>query len=129
MNDAWVETLSRLIDGEDVDVGILANAIESTEGRRLLVDFATIRAAARQDRAVPSDDFYRRLPSMLASTSTMRRPQAISYRLAAALVAAAALLGFGLDLVSERQMNVPPRADRVLRFEASEWTMVKGSGS
>jgi hypothetical protein len=50
----------------------------------------------------------------------------MSLRLAAALAAAAALAGFGADTWRHRRADSPPRVERVLRFEPSEWTMAKG---
>jgi len=54
MTDRWNETLSRLIDGDPVDPGVVAEALESPDGRRLLVDFTAVRAAFDRDTAAPS---------------------------------------------------------------------------
>ncbi len=129
MNDRWGEALSRLIDGDEVDPKTLADALEAPESRDLLVDLARARVAVRADTAVPGPAFYaatagaarRQMPRRVAPTTGM------SLRLAAALAVAAALAGFGADTWRHRRAESPPRVERVLRFEPSEWTMAKGS--
>jgi len=47
---------------------------------------------------------------------------------AGAALAAALLLGVGFENWRHRRVEAPPSAARVLRFETSEWTSVKGGG-
>ena len=128
MNDRWKETLSQLIDGDPVDPNVVAEALESLAGRRLLVEFAAVRASLDRDTAAPSAEFYARMQSTLASAEPQRsrRVGGIPFRIAAASVAAALLLGFGIASWRHRRVDAPPSAARVLRFEASEWTNAKG---
>jgi hypothetical protein len=129
MNDRYHEALSSLIDGYPVDPGDIAEALELPDGRRLLVDFAALRTAVGRDAAEPSAGFYARMQSHLAAPEPHepRRFGGISVRVAAASVAAALLLGFGVDSWRHRRPEAPPTTTRVLRFEISEWTSAKGA--
>ena len=128
MNDRWNETLSRLIDGDPVDPMTVAEALESSDGRRLLVDFTTVRAALDRDTAAPSAAFYGRMQSSLATAEPRRSRRAAGVYLwiAAASAAAALLLGLGIESRRHWRVDTPPSAARVLRFEPSEWTNAKG---
>ena len=57
MNDTRGQTLSQLLDDDDVDVEMLAAALDSPEGRALLVQFAALRNAGRRDETRPSAAF------------------------------------------------------------------------
>jgi hypothetical protein len=128
MNDRYHEALSSLIDGYPADPGDVAEALELPDGRRLLVDCAALRVAVGRDAAEPSAAFYARMQSYLAAPAPHEpgRFRGISVRVAAASVAAALLLGFGVDSWWHRP-EAPPSTTRVLRFEISEWTSAKGA--
>ncbi|HMB81915.1 MAG TPA: hypothetical protein VKI43_17695 [Vicinamibacterales bacterium] len=130
MTDRWNETLSRLIDGDPVDPGVVAEALESPDGRRLLVDFTAVRAAFDRDTAAPSAAFLGQMQSALAAAEPHPAPRAGGFplRLVALAAAAALLLGVGFENWRHRRVEAPPSAARVLRFETSEWTSVKGGG-
>jgi negative regulator of sigma E activity len=127
MNDPWNETLSRLIDGDPVDPDIVAEALESPDGRRILVDFAVVRATLNLDTAAPSSAFYPRMQAILAAVepARARRAGGASLRIVAVSAAAALLLGIGIESWRHQRTDAPPPAARVLRFEPSEWTNAK----
>jgi negative regulator of sigma E activity len=127
MNERWNETLSRLIDGDAVDPDIVAEALESHDGRRILVDFAVVRATLNHDTAAPSAAFYARMPPSLAAKEPRRPPRrgGVSLRIVAVSAAAALLLGIGIESWRHRRTDAPPPTARVLRFEPSEWTNAK----
>jgi hypothetical protein len=127
MNDEYGETLSRLMDGDEVDAALLASALESPEARRTLVEFAELRCRARSGAPPPDPGFQRATLDMLRATNASA-PRGISYRLAAALVLAAGLFGFGFDMWRQAHLDLPPAAARALRFEASEWQANPGGG-
>jgi negative regulator of sigma E activity len=127
MNERWNEALSRLIDGEPVDPDIVAEALESPDGRRILVEFAVVRATLNLDTAAPSAAFYARMQASLAAKERQRlpRPGGVSVRIVAVSAAAALLLGIGIESWRHQRTDAPPPAARVLRFEPSEWTNAK----
>jgi negative regulator of sigma E activity len=127
MNDRWNETLSRLIDGDPVDPEIVAEALDSHDGRRILVDFAVMRATLNLDAAVPTAAFYPRMQASLAAAEPPRprRTGGVSLRIVVVSAAAALLLGIGIESWRHQQTDAPPPAARVLRFEPSEWTNAK----
>jgi negative regulator of sigma E activity len=127
MINRWAETLSRLIDGDSVDAAVVAEALESADGRRLLVEFAAVRAAVNGDTATPSAGFYDRMQARLATAERQpaRPARAVSLWIAAASVAASLLLGFGIERWRHLRVDAPPSAARVLRFDTSEWTSAK----
>ncbi|OLC47784.1 MAG: hypothetical protein AUH43_10980 [Acidobacteria bacterium 13_1_40CM_65_14] len=134
MKDTWAPTLSRLLDDDDVDLGALAAALETSEGRQLLVQFAGLRSAVRRDDPRPSAAFCQRVDAELlrpdavdvgrASGSVTSRGR-WRYELAA-MLAAGLLLGVAADTWLHRAPDAPPAANRVLRFEAGEWTSAQG---
>jgi hypothetical protein len=128
MNERWNETLSRLIDGDPVDPDIVADALESPDGRRILVDFAVVRATLHHDTAAPSAAFYAQVQSSLAATEPRRppRPGGVSLRIVAVSAAGALLLVLGIESWRHQRTDAPPSAARVLRIEQSEWTNAKG---
>jgi hypothetical protein len=128
MNDRWTETLSRLIDGDPVDPAAVAEALESSDGRGLLVELTAVRAAINADTATPSAGFYTRIHASLAMAEPQpaRPVRGVSLWIVAASVAASLLLGFGIESWRHRRADVPPSAVRVLRFDTSEWTSAKG---
>ena len=127
MTETWGETLSRLIDGDEVDPLALSAALDSPEGRRLLVQLASVRVVVRSDRAVPSRDFADGVKRELERWSVAPRSVGtrLPFRVAAALILAA-LLGFGANTWRHRRADLPPYPARVLKFEASEWTNTAG---
>ena len=135
MNEAWPATLSRLLDDEDVDLEALADALETPEGRGLLLHFAALRRAARRDDSRPSDAFRARVEAALhqaaespTKTSAAAGPPARWRYQVAAVLAAGLLLGAAAGTWFHRGTEGPPAANRVLRFEASEWTYAQGAG-
>ena len=128
MNSMWAETLSSLIDAEPVNPDVVAQALESPEARRLLVDCLRLSAATHRDCAEPSLGFYNRMEGQLHAS---RQPgdHRISFQVAAALVLATLLTVLGVESWRRWQTDTPPRPSRVLRFDASEWTTANGSGS
>jgi hypothetical protein len=127
MNERWNKALSRLIDGDSVDPEIVAEALESPDGRRILVDFAVVRATLNLDTAAPSAGFYPRMRVSLAAAEPPRpqRTEHVSLRIVAVSAAAALLLGIGIESWRHQRTDAPPPAARVLRFAPSEWTNVK----
>jgi len=131
MNETWARTLSRLVDDDDVDEGDLAvmeAALETSEGRTLLVQFAALRRAARHDAVTPGPALSERVEAELRcqdAVSQRRRSILQPFQLAAALVAGL-LLGAAAGTWLHRGTDAPPSANRVLRFEAGEWTYAQG---
>jgi hypothetical protein len=139
MNDTWGSTLSRLLDDDEVDVAMLAAALDTSEGRELLVQFASLRGAARRDGTMPHAAFQERvLAEMQRPASNVanvagghgrrtRVPSLARWRYGlAAMLAAGILLGAAGGTWLRRTADAPPTADRVLRFEAGEWTLAQG---
>lgn len=124
MNDSLGETLSRLIDGDDVDLSLLAQAIELEEGRRLLMDFASLRQSVRADDGTLRTS----LSPVLGKPPGVFRASPMWQRSVAAAIAlmAVGVLLFGLDRWRGSGADAPPRVERVLRFEPSEWTFANG---
>jgi hypothetical protein len=113
------EVLSAVLDGDAVDMGQLAAALEDPEGRRVFVDFVKVRQAAANDDITPRGEFYDRVPGDLTLKSRTKR-RSLPYPLAAAAILLAMLFGSMLDLnfISEdRVPTTPPEPARVLRFE------------
>jgi negative regulator of sigma E activity len=142
MNDTWGQTLSQLLDDDDVDVDALAAALDTSEGRELLVQFASLRNAARRDETTPSVEFQERVRAEMqrpvsnvtnvfdvaTGHSRMARIPSLGrwrYGLAA-MLAAGILLGAAGGTWLRRTTDAPPTANRVLRFEAGEWTLAQG---
>ena len=136
MNDTWAPTLSRLLDDDEVDLEALAAALETSEGRQLLIQFAGLRNAVRGDGVTVSAAFRQRMAAEL-------RPQAAAHASGgsgvatprrrwrydlAAMLAAGMLLGLAADAWFDRAAAAPPAASRVLRFDAGEWTHAQGGG-
>jgi hypothetical protein len=141
MNDTWGPTLSRLLDDDDVDVEALAAALDTSEGRALLVQFASLRGAARRDETMPSAEFQERVRAEMqrpvanvanvasGHSRILRVPALGRWRYGlAATIAAALLIGIATDMWRHRATDAPPAAARVLRFEAGEWTYAQGAG-
>ena len=140
MNDTWGQTLSQLLDDDDVDVDALAAALATSEGRELLVQFATLRGAARRDATMPSAAFQERVRAgmqlpvrnvgdVASGHDRMTRVSSLGrwrYGLAA-MLAAGILLGAAGGTWLRRTTDAPPTANRVLRFEAGEWTRAQGA--
>jgi hypothetical protein len=122
MNDVLGETLSRLVDGDDVDPALLAAALDAPDGRRLLVEFALLRHAISRDQSAPGRSFYNRAGAMRAKKAGRLR----SAWAVAALMLMSALIGFAADVWRHSRADAPPHVERALRFEPSEWTSTKG---
>jgi hypothetical protein len=125
MNESWEQMLSRFVDGESVDADSLADALASPEGRDALVDYARLRTNVRAVPVEPGPAFY---TAWRRDGAERPRPagRALSDRVAAVLIAAAALVGFGVDVWRQRPADRPPRVDRVVRFEPGEWRVGQG---
>lgn len=123
MNDAAGQLLSRLIDGDAVDPDALSAALETEDGRRLLVDFARARDAVATDVA-PSAAWRRATLGRLAGGAPPVR--ALSYRAAAVLVVSALALGAAAERWRETRPPKPPQAVRVLQFDAADWHAIGG---
>lgn len=128
MSSVPAEMLSRLHDGEPVDPDVVADALESSEGRRLFVDLVRLSAAARADRSEPSLAFYERMGRTLQAPPRRSRDYRVPFRIAAALVLATVLTGLGVESWRHWREGQPPRPARVLRFDESEWTTRSRSG-
>lgn len=102
MTEDFTDTVSAFVDGEVVDPGRLATALEDREARGALVDFVRMRAAVRAgDQPLP------------ASLSTLRRPPVTGLRLLRwPAVAALLVLVFLAGLVAPRPWQTPPDAGR-----------------
>lgn len=102
--------LSALIDREPVDPDALADAIEDTDGRAMLVDFVRLRLELQREDAT--------LPTTARAGA---RPKRLS-RLRSWRLAAAVLLPLGIGVASgwwlgERsRQEHPPTPDRVVSF-------------
>jgi hypothetical protein len=120
MNPIHGETLSRLVDGDVVDPDVLSEALDTTDGRRLLVDFARARAAIATG-VQPSSAWRARVEQQLAASTrhavTARSPRSLSLRAAAALAAVALGLGAAAAHWRDTRPARPPEAARVLQFE------------
>jgi hypothetical protein len=125
MSDRLNETLSALIDGEPVDLELLTEALESRDGRDALVAFARSRTVLAADPITPSSEWRHAVARQLTSR---RAPslRLLSYGTAAGLLAASLLLGFAADRWWQGRSDAPPHAERVLRFDAADWT--RGGG-
>jgi hypothetical protein len=126
MSDRLNETLSALIDGEAVDFELLAEALESRNGRDALIAFARSRAALAADPIAPRAEWQRTIARELTpgGADAIRM---LSYRAAAGLLAASLLLGFAADRWWRGRADAPPRAQRVLRFDAADWRTPGGA--
>jgi hypothetical protein len=125
MNESWEEMLSRFVDGDSVDPDRLADALGSPEGRDALVDYAQLRTSVRVSLAEPAPAFYTAWRRDCAERPRLAG-RSLPYRVAAVLIGAAALAGYGVDVWRQRPADAPPRVDRVLRFEPTEWRTEQG---
>jgi hypothetical protein len=126
MDDVLGETLSRFVDGDDVEPELLASALDAPDGRRLLMEFGLLRHAIRHDRSAPGRSFYNRLGAMrVEKAGAVERRLPLSWAIAA-LMLMSALIGFGADVWRHSRADAPPRVERALRFEPSEWRIAKG---
>jgi len=136
MSDTWAPTLSRLLDDDEVDLEALAAALETTEGRQILVQFAGLRNAVRRDEVAISSAFRERVNAELRlqdaaharTASGLAAPRRRWRYELAAMLAAGMLLGLAADAWLDRAAAAPPAASRVLRFDAGEWTSAPGGG-
>jgi hypothetical protein len=114
------EVLSALLDGQPVDIEELEAALNSSSGRRTLLDFARLRNDARAavDDA-PRPEFSEKARHAMTPSPRFLRRQ-VPLPAAAAAVILAALLASALNtglFKRERPASAPPEATRVLRFE------------
>ncbi len=127
MKEEWMVVLSALVDGEEIrELGLLAEALASAEGREALLEFVRLRAAVRADESRPRPMFYETVRPIVGGSG--RWPARRLLRgLAAAVVfvlGTAGLVDLGLRMRGEKPAEQPPRATRVLRFEPGvDWHM------
>ncbi len=129
MIDERFESISAFIDGEACDVAEVIARLEEPEGQRLLVDLLRLRQAARarrteHARGVPADTRPGARPGVAVGGPSTRRAVAPLPLAAAALLAA--IVGFGIGLVTPRQPDglAPPAASRTVRLVPGvDWTV------
>ena len=102
--------LSALIDREPVDPDVLADAIEDTDGRAILVDFVRLRLELQREDAI--------LPTTAqAGAGPKRLSRMRSWRLAAAVLLPLAIgVASGMWLGDRAAEVKPPTPTRVLSF-------------
>lgn len=110
MNNHHSETLSAFCDGEAVDPRLLGEALEHPEARALLVEFARLREALREDDGP--------LPASLASRGAPARVLArVPLPAAVALVTLAVLASLVLPWRADDEAPPPPTPTQTLQFE------------
>ncbi len=98
MKDKYIETLSAFFDGEPVDADTLASALRDTEALDFLVESARLRREVQADTSRPSEEFCEAMRERLTGSESRRsrRRRILHLSLAASLVVAAAVGGYGL---------------------------------
>lgn len=107
------ETLSAVLDGEPVDVALLATALDDPEGRAILVDFVRLREAARAD-GEPLPDSLARVRQSFFSRGLLR------WTAAAAVLLLMFIAGLVTPLPGRRSAanpDAPPTPSRVETFQ------------
>ena len=113
MTMTHTETLSAVLDGEPVDVALLAAALDHPEGRAILVDFVRLREAARADRE-PLPDSLARARSAFFSRGLLR------WTAAAAVLLLMFIAGLVTPLpgrTSAANPDAPPIPTRIETFQ------------
>ena len=120
------EVLSALLDGQSVEIDELEAVLNTSAGRRTLLDFARLRNDARAGDDAPLPQFSERVRREMTLSPRFFRRQ-VPLPAAAAAVILAALLASALNtgmFKRERPASGPPEATRVLRFEPGvDWQM------
>jgi hypothetical protein len=103
------EMLSAFFDGEPVEPDLLASALREPGAADLLVEFARLRAAVQADTSHPTEEFCESMRETLERGDERYRPRSRAARmsLAASLALAAALGGFGIRALMDRQQPAP----------------------
>jgi hypothetical protein len=108
------EVLSALMDGERVDAEMLSRVLEEPANRALLVDFARLRAMAREP--VPGEDSASETARLKVVTSTT--PMTTMWpRAAAAALLLASGLGAGIWVQRAMFREGPPAPSRVVQLQ------------
>jgi hypothetical protein len=136
MMEQELELLSALIDGEPVAPAALVEALSAPWACEALRDFARLRAAVRADERRPGAAFYDRMDRILAAGRGRAAPWRRTVKAPALALAAVLVAGIGLGVLgglgwgSRRAGGeVPPRPERVLRFEPGvDWTPLNEGG-
>jgi hypothetical protein len=104
MKACYIDALSAMFDGENVDPAILREALTDPGAPDWLVDFAAWRSEFQQDSSRPRDEFYRSMARILRPSRLRRllgRPR-INLPVAAALALGTAAIGFAIRPAVER---------------------------
>ena len=114
MSEDFTATVSAFVDGEMVDPGRLALALEDREARAVLVDFVRLRAAVRAgDSPLPASLSTVRYPRLLG------RPM-LKWPAVAALLLLVFLAGMAVPRASriadEASHDTPPQPARIEKF-------------
>ena len=114
--DDMHSVISAMLDDEPVDAAALATALETREGRELLIDLVALRHLVQAPAAAPA-------------STMMRRPQSVWRLLAAAAVVIAAISGYA---IGERRgapgaaVTPAPSPTRVVESSATWQTLPPG---
>ena len=120
------EVLSAFVDGEPVDPEVLSEALSGPGAVTALVDFIRLRGAAREDRVVPSPQFYAAFDRLFNQRSEEPKARLRSIGLA---FAATVLIGFGVAAGwiihsgnGPRRASRPPEVTREENFvQGVDW--------
>jgi hypothetical protein len=125
--------VSAYLDGEPVEAASVLAALDTEEGRQVLVDFVRLRLVVRDDES-PRPEFYGRMRGVMPTLPARsgRRPRGnIAWPIAAALAASLAI-GFWTgsafttqnvarssrgQSVGPLKPDAPPKAVRVIEFQ------------
>jgi hypothetical protein len=124
MTPNHLEVLSAFFDGEAVEPDLLAASLQEPGAAGVLVEFARLRRAVHEDAGRPTEEFCESMRETLARGEERRRtgPRLLQMSLAASLALAAALGGFSVHSLLDRQPRErvsPPGQARQASHEAS----------
>ena len=106
------ELLSALIDREPVDPAALARVLEDPDGRRALVEFASMRRVLQAP--APGEAEWLAAPARLATRPRVVHPR---WRLVAAAAVLVATTGLGMVAERYRGRERPPEPTRIVQFD------------
>ena len=120
MTPNHLEVLSAFFDGEAVEPDLLAASLQEPGAAGVLVEFARLRRAVHEDTSRPTEEFCESMRETLARGEERHRtgPRLLQMSLAASLALAAALGGFGVHSLLDRQSRgtvSPPEARQASR--------------